>query len=61
MSEHGRPPDHGKRIGAARALMAWELGSPSWADRVMYAYENPDESNAALDAEKNELPDRGES
>lgn len=36
-------------LRAARRLAGWELGDKSWADLIIRAYLNPDETNATLD------------
>lgn len=36
-------------LKAARRLAGWELGDASWANRIIRAYLNPDETNATLD------------
>jgi hypothetical protein len=45
-----RPHDHEARMAAARARAEWELGDPSWADVILGAYWNPEESNEDLAA-----------
>lgn len=38
-------------LGAARRYARWHLGDSAWADSILWAYENPDETHARLDAE----------
>lgn len=37
---------------AARRYAQWHLGYRSWADQILNAYNNPEETNAALDEEQ---------
>lgn len=39
-------------MAAARRYAQWHLGYRSWADQILHAYNNPEETNAALDEEQ---------
>ncbi len=36
-----RPADHEQRMTTARAVSAYQIGDPSWADMLVGAYLNP--------------------
>lgn len=38
-------------LAAARRLAGWEIGDPSWADTIIYAYLSPVETHERLDAD----------
>lgn len=40
--------EHEERLSAARAVSGWELGSPSWASKIIAAYMNPDAARREL-------------
>lgn len=48
------PPDHAARLEQARRRARWEIGDPSWADTILYAYLNPASDHAALALEMEE-------
>ena len=39
-------------MAAARRLAGWHIGDRYWADLIIRAYNNPEETNAALDKEQ---------
>ena len=41
-------------LGAARRFAAWHLGDRSWADDIIRAYLNPEQTHADLDDEMGE-------
>lgn len=41
---------HREGLDAARRLAGWELGDRYWADKIISAYLNAEETNAQLDA-----------
>lgn len=47
-----RPHDHEERMAVARRVAGWELGSGSWADRLISAYLWPDEARENLNRDR---------
>lgn len=45
-----------KGLEAARRLAGWELGSQTWANKIIDAYLNPDRANQMMD--EDEVPKR---
>lgn len=39
-------------MAAMRAVARWQIGDDYWADRLMWAYNNPDEANDYLKRER---------
>lgn len=58
MTEQTRPapsrpePTEDQRMGAARRLARWYLGDSQWADMILNAYRNPEESDRRLSEEQ---------
>ena len=48
MGERKKPKKKG--LAAAKRLAGWELGDSAWADRIIEAYLNPDQTHEILDA-----------
>lgn len=40
---------HEAGVSAARRLAGWEIGDPTWADRIIDAYLNPEQAEQRLD------------
>lgn len=48
-------PHHDERLAIARQVAGWHLGYPSWADKFIAAYCNPDQAREALAVEQGEV------
>jgi len=46
------PHDHERGMDAARRLSLWETGMPTWADMLINAYLNPEETERKIDEEQ---------
>jgi hypothetical protein len=47
-------PDFEERLRVARRRARWEIGDPSWADIILNAFINHEETDKQLDEEMSE-------
>lgn len=50
------PIEYQNRIKAARLLAEWEIGDRSWADRILWAFNNPEAAIRFVNEEKEVYP-----